>query len=162
MSIFHREPIKAPSNVVLLNREQIKKIIPHREPFLLIDEVIALEPGHRCIARKYLTLEDFWVPGHFPDMPVTPAVITIEMLAQAGAVCIGTMEEHKGKVALFAKIDKAKFRRQLVPGDVVLLEVEMTKLRGSAGVGKVKAAVGGELAVTAELTFAFDKPGKDK
>ena len=161
MPFLNREPIKAPSNMVLLNQEQIKAILPHREPFLLIDEVIALEPGRKCIAKKYLTMEDYWVPGHFPNMPVTPAVITIEMLAQTGAVCIGTMEEHKGKIALFAKIDNGKFRRQLVPGDVVLLEVEMTKLRSTAGVGKAKAAVGGELAVTAELTFAFGNPDKD-
>ncbi|MCL2579999.1 MAG: 3-hydroxyacyl-ACP dehydratase FabZ [Oscillospiraceae bacterium] len=141
--------------MVLLNREQIKTIIPHREPFLLIDEVVALEPGKKCIARRHLTPDDFWVSGHFPGMPVTPAVMTIEMLAQTGAVCIGTMDQYKGKVALFAKIDKAKFRRQLVPGDVVTLEMEMVKLRSSVGVGKAKASVGDELAVTAELTFAF-------
>ena len=148
--------------MVLLNREQIKTIIPQREPFLLIDEVIALEPGRKCIARKYLTQDDFWVPGHFPGMPVTPAVMTIEMLAQTGAVCIGTMEEYKGRVALFAKIDKAKFRRQLLPGEVVLLEVEMLKLRSSVGVGRAKAAVDGQLAVTADLTFAFGARSKGK
>jgi len=146
--------------MVLLNREQIKAVIPQRDPFLLIDEVIALEPGRKCIARKYLTENDFWVPGHFPGMPVTPAVMTIEMLAQTGAVCIGAMEEYKGKVALFAKIDKAKFRRQLLPGEVVTLEVEIAKLRSSVGVGKARASVDGELAVTAELTFAFAPPDK--
>ena len=147
--------------MVLLNREQIKTIIPQREPFLLIDEVIALEPGRKCIAKKYLKDDDFWVPGHFPGMPVTPAVMTIEMLAQTGAVCIGTMEEYKGRVALFAKIDKAKFRRQLLPGDAVVLEVEMVKLRSNVGVGKARATVDGELAVTAELTFAFGPSGKE-
>ena len=147
--------------MVLLNREQIKTVIPQREPFLLIDEVIALEPGRKCIAKKYLTQEDFWVPGHFPGMPVTPAVMTIEMLAQTGAVCIGTMEEYKGKVALFAKIDKAKFKRQLLPGDIVVLEMEMIKLRSNVGVGRARAAVGTELAVTAELTFAFGDTGKE-
>lgn len=147
--------------MVLLDKEQIKTVIPQREPFLMIDEVIALEPGRKCIARKHLTQDDFWVPGHFPGMPITPAVMTIEMLAQAGAVCIGTMEEYKGKTALFAKIDKAKFRRQLVPGETVTLEVEMSKLRSSVGVGKARASVDGELAVTAELTFAFSPPGKD-
>ena len=148
--------------MVLLNREQIKTVIPQREPFLLIDEVIALEPGRKCIAKKYLTQADFWVPGHFPGMPVTPAVMTIEMLAQTGAVCIGAMEQYKGRVALFAKIDKAKFRRQLVPGEVVVLEMEMVKLRNSVGVGRAKATVDGELAVTAELTFAFGPQGKGK
>jgi len=146
--------------MVLLNREQIKDVIPQREPFLLIDEVIALEPGRKCIARKHLKEDDFWVPGHFPGMPVTPAVMTIEMLAQTGAVAIGTNEEYKGKTALFAKIDKAKFRKQLVPGDVVTLEVELVKLRSNVGVGKARATVDGDLAVTAELTFAFDQQGK--
>ena len=146
--------------MVLLTKEQIKTIIPQREPFLMIDEVIALEPGRKCIARKYLVPEDFWVPGHFPGMPVTPAVMTIEMLAQTGAVCIGAMEEYKGKVALFAKIDKAKFRRQLVPGDVVILEIEMAKLRSNVGVGRARATAGGQLAVTAELTFAFSPAKK--
>ena len=148
--------------MVLLNREQIKTVIPQREPFLMIDEVIGLEPGRKCIAKKYLTQEDFWVPGHFPGMPVTPAVMTIEMLAQTGAVCIGVVEEYKGRVALFAKIDKAKFKRQLLPGDTVVLEMEMLKLRSSVGVGRAKATVGGEIAATAHLTFAFSAPEKDK
>ena len=148
--------------MVLLNREQIKTVIPQREPFLLIDEVIALEPGRKCIAKKYLTQDDFWVPGHFPGMPITPAVMTIEMLAQTGAVCIGVHEEYKGRVALFAKIDKAKFKRQLIPGDTVVLEVEMIKLRSSVGVGRARATVGGEIAVTADLTFAFSSPEKEK
>ena len=148
--------------MVLLNKEQIKTIIPQREPFLMIDEVIGLEPGRKCIAKKYLTHEDFWVPGHFPNMPVTPAVMTLEMLAQTGAVCIGVKEEYKGKVAFFAKIDKAKFKRQLVPGDTVVLEVEVIKLRSSVGIGRAKAFVGNELAVSADLTFAFPKPEKEK
>lgn len=143
--------------MVLLNREQIKEIIPHREPMLLIDEVIALEPGKKCIARTYIQAEDFWFAGHFPEMPVTPGVLLIEMLAQTGAVCAGSLPENKGRVALFAKIDKAKFRRQVVPGDVLTLEVQMTKLKSNVGVGKATASVNGIEAVTAELTFAFQK-----
>lgn len=143
--------------MVLLNKEQIKEIIPHREPFLLIDEVIALEPGKKCIARAYIQQEDFWFEGHFPGYPVTPGVLMIEMLAQAGAVCAGSVPENKGKIALFAKIDKAKFRRQVIPGDVLTLEVEMVKMKGSIGVGKAVATVDGEKAVTCELTFAFQK-----
>ena len=143
--------------MVLLNQEQIKEIIPHRAPFLLIDEVIALEPGKKCIAKTYITADKFWFEGHFPDYPVTPGVLMIEMLAQTGAVCVGSMPEHEGKIALFAKIDKAKFRRQVVPGDVLTLEMEMIKLRGPVGVGKAVASVDGEKAVTCELTFAFSK-----
>jgi 3-hydroxyacyl-[acyl-carrier-protein] dehydratase len=95
---------------VLLNQEQIKEIIPHRDPFLLIDEVLEMEVGKRVVARKYIKADDFWFKGHFPEKPVTPGVLMIEMLAQAGAVCILSQPEFKGKIALFAGIDKAKFR----------------------------------------------------
>lgn len=143
--------------MVLLNKEQIKDIIPHREPFLLIDEVIALDPGKKCVARTYIKEEDFWFQGHFPGNPVTPGVLMIEMLAQTGAVCAGSLPENKGKIALFARIEKAKFKRMVLPGDVLTLEVEMVKLKGPVGIGKAVATVEGEMAVTAELTFAFQK-----
>ena len=147
--------------MVLLNKEQIKEVIPHREPMLLIDEIIALEPGKKCIARTYIKEDDFWFAGHFPEMPVTPGVLLIEMLAQTGAVCAGSMPENKGRVALFAKIDNAKFRRQVVPGDVLTLEVELVKLKNSVGIGKAVATVDGEKAVTADLTFAFSKQSEE-
>lgn len=143
--------------MVLLNKEQIKNVIPHREPFLLIDEVTALEPGVKCIARTHITEDEFWFPGHFPNFPVTPGVLIIEMLAQTGAVCIGSLPEYKGKIALFAKIDKARFRRQVLPGDTIELEVTMTRMRSSMGVGKAVATVDGEEAASAEITFAFQK-----
>lgn len=143
--------------MILLDKEQIKEIIPHRDPFLLIDEVVALEPGKKCIARKYIAEDSWWFTGHFPGMPVTPGVLLIEMLAQAGAVCAGTVPENKGRVALFAKLDKARFRRQVLPGDTVTLEVELVKLRKSVGVGEAVATVDGERALTCEMTFAFGK-----
>ena len=143
--------------MVLLNREEIKQVIPHREPFLLIDEVIALEPGKKCIARTYINADAFWFQGHFPDYPVTPGVLMLEMLAQTGAVCAGSLPENQGKIALFAKIDKAKFRRQVLPGEVLTLTVEIVKMKAGVGVGKAVAAVGNETAVTCELTFAFQK-----
>lgn len=143
--------------MVLLNKEQIKEIIPHREPFLLVDEVTALEPGVKCIARTYIKEDDFWFAGHFPNFPVTPGVLIIEMLAQTGAICIGSLPENKGKIALFAKLDKAKFRRQILPGEVVTLEVTMTRMRSSVGVGKAVAKVDDEVAASAELTFAFQE-----
>ena len=141
--------------MVLLNKEQIKEIIPHRAPFLLIDEITALDPGKKCAARTYIKEEDFWFEGHFPGYPVTPGVLLIEMLAQTGAVCACSMPENKGKTALCAKIDNARFRRQILPGDIVTLEVELVKMRASVGVGKAVASVDGERAVTCELTFAF-------
>lgn len=93
---------------VLLNQEQIKEIIPHRDPFLLIDEVLEMEVGKRVVARKYIKADDFWFKGHFPEKPVTPGVLMIEMLAQAGAVCILSQPEFKGKIALFAGIDQGE------------------------------------------------------
>ena len=140
-----------------MDRTAIMELIPHRDPFLLIDEVLALEPGQSCTARKTMRPDDFWFRGHFPGHPVTPGVLMIEMLAQTGAVCAGSLERNKGKIAFFAKIDDAKFRRQVVPGDVLELRVEMIKMRSMLGVGKGIASVGGEAAVEATLTFMFEK-----
>jgi len=143
--------------MVILDKEQIKEIIPHRAPFLLIDEVTELEPGVKCTARTYIREDDFWFKGHFPEMPVTPGVLIVEMLAQTGAVCAGTVPENKGKIALFAKIDNAKFRRQVVPGDVLTLQIEIIKMKASVGVGRAIATVDGQKAVTCDLTFAFQR-----
>ena len=143
--------------MALLDKNQIMEIIPHRDPFLLIDEVEELEIGKRVVAKKFIAPDSFWFRGHFPEHPVTPGVLIVEMLAQAGAVCALAMPENKGKIAFFAGIDKAKFRRQVLPGDTLRLEVEMLKVRGSFGVGKAVATVDGERAVTAETTFALGK-----
>ena len=141
----------------LLNKEQIKEIIPHRDPFLLIDEVLELEPGVRAVATKYLRPDEDWFRGHFPRAPVQSGVLTIEMLAQTGAVCVLSLPENKGKLAFFAGIDKARFRGQVLPGDTLRLEMEMIKNRGSVGIGKAVAYVGDKRVVTAELTFALSK-----
>ena len=140
---------------VLMNKEQIMEIIPHRDPFLLIDEINEMEIGKRVVATKYINEEDFWFKGHFPGFPVTPGVLMIEMLAQAGAVAMLSIPENKGKIGLFAGIDGAKFKRQVVPGDTLLLEVEIIKVRGPIGVGKAVATVDGQKAVSAEITFAI-------
>lgn len=140
---------------VLMNKEQIMEIIPHRDPFLLIDEINEMEIGKRVVATKYIKEEDFWFKGHFPGFPVTPGVLMIEMLAQAGAVAMLSIPENKGKIGLFAGIDGAKFKRQVVPGDTLILEVEIIKVRGPIGVGKAVATVDGQKAVSAEITFAI-------
>ena len=141
--------------MALLNQEQIKEIIPHRDPFLLIDEVLELEPGVRVVATKHLKEDEDWFRGHFPEHPVQPGVLMIEMLAQAGAVCALSLPENKGKLAMFAGIDKARFKREVRPGDTLRLEVEIIKNRGAVGVGKADATVDGKKAVTAEIMFAI-------
>ena len=138
-----------------LNQEQIKEIIPHRDPFLLIDEVTELEPGVSVTAKKYLKPDEYWFKGHFPGQPVTPGVLMIEMLAQAGAVCALALPENKGKIAFFAGIDKARFRGQVLPGDTLELNVVMTAQKGAIGFGKAVAKVNGKKVVTAEISFAI-------
>lgn len=137
---------------VLMNKEQIMEIIPHRDPFLLIDEILEMEVGVKIKARKYIKENEFWFKGHFPDYPVTPGVLMIEMLAQAGAVCMLSKPEFNGKIGLFGGIDKAKFRRQVVPGDVLDLEVEVIKQRGPVATCKALASVEGQKAVSCEIT----------
>ena len=131
----------------------IMKVIPHRPPFLLIDRVLEITPGRRVVAIKNVTMNEPFFVGHFPQEPVMPGVLIIEAMAQAGAVALLSMPEYAGKIAYFGAIDKAKFRRKVVPGDTLRFEVEFIKLKKSAGIGKGAAFVGDARAAEAELTF---------
>lgn len=138
-----------------LSTKEIMNIIPHRQPFLLIDTIEELEPGKRGVGKKCVTYNEPFFGGHFPNEPVMPGVLIIEALAQVGAVVILSCEEFKGKTAYFGAINSAKFKKKVVPGDVLSLEVEMIRQKGPIGVGKATATVDGKLAVSAELTFAI-------
>ena len=138
-----------------LDLKGIMEIIPHRHPFLLIDKVEDYEPGQYCIAYKNITYDESFFRGHFPEYPITPGVLMVEALAQAGAVAILSQEEFKGKIAVFAGIDNCKFKRQILPGDTVRLETKITQVRGPMGVGEAVATVDGQVAVQCTLKFAI-------
>ena len=137
-----------------LSVDEIKDIIPHRYPFLLIDQVVDYEPGKFADARKCVTVNEPFFQGHFPQYPVMPGVLIIEALAQTGAVALLSMPENKGKIALFGGIKNARFKKQVRPGDVLELHCELTRMHGPVGMGTAVAKVNGKTAVQAELTFA--------
>ncbi|MBP3603922.1 MAG: 3-hydroxyacyl-ACP dehydratase FabZ [Lachnospiraceae bacterium] len=139
----------------LLTAKEIMEIIPHRQPFMLIDTIEEMEPGVKAVAKKCVTYNEPFFNGHFPNEPVMPGVLIVEALAQTGAVAILSLEENKGKTAYFAAINSAKFKRKVIPGDVLMLETEIIKCKGPMGIGKATATVDGKVAVQAELTFAI-------
>ena len=138
----------------MLGIKEIQEIIPHRHPFLLIDCIEELTPGEGATGYKSVTYNEPWFAGHFPQEPVMPGVLILEALAQVGAVAILSQPENKGKTAYFGGIDKAKFKKKVVPGEVLALELEIVKQKGPIGVGKAVATVDGKGAASAEMTFA--------
>ena len=138
-----------------LTNDQIRDIIPHRYPFLLVDKITDCEPGLSARGIKCVSANEMHFLGHFPQKSVMPGVLIVEALAQTGAVALLTHEENKGKLALFGGIKNARFRRQVVPGDVLSLECEIIKRKGPIGIGKGVARVGDSLACSAEFTFAI-------
>lgn len=141
----------------MLDLQQIKDILPHRYPFLLIDRILEVEEGKRAVGIKNVSGNEPFFAGHFPSYPVMPGVLIVEALAQVGAVAMLKKEENRGKLALFAGIDKCRFKRQVKPGDQLRLEVEIIRLKGPVGKGKAVATVDGELACEAEIMFALEK-----
>ncbi len=139
----------------MLVKEEIEKIIPQRDPFLMIDEVEEYIPGESAVAYKNVKETEWYFKGHFPGNPIMPGVLITESLAQTGAIAILSMEENKGRNALFGGIDKMKFKKMVVPGDRLKLEVKITKRKGPIGVGEAIATVDGKIAAKGELTFAI-------
>ena len=142
-----------------LGPAEIRALIPHRYPFLLVDRIEELEPGLRAVGIKSVTQNEPYFQGHFPDYPVMPGVLVVEAMAQVGAVGVMAGGEHSEKLALFAGIDGVRFRRQVLPGDVLRMEVEIERLKGRVGRGMGRATVGDERVCEAELMFAFAKKG---
>jgi len=142
---------------VPFGQDVIESILPHRAPFLLIDEVTELEPGRRVAARREVRADDWWVPGHFPERAVMPGVLIVEAMAQTGAVAVLVEEENRGRIAFFAGIDDCRFKRVVEPGDTLSLVCELDAVRGPIGRGRATAHVGDELAARGTLTFAVER-----
>ncbi|GAA0700843.1 3-hydroxyacyl-ACP dehydratase FabZ [Paraclostridium ghonii] len=139
----------------MLNIDQIKELIPHRYPFLLVDKVVELEEGKRAVGIKNVSVNEPFFQGHFPEYPIMPGVLIIEALAQVGAVAMMSIDENKGKLGVFAGIDKVRFKKEVRPGDTLRMEVEMLSLRRNIGKANASAYVDGELVCRGELMFAL-------
>lgn len=138
-----------------LNSVEIQNLIPHRYPFLLVDKIIEMEPGKSAVGIKNVTINEPFFQGHFPGQPIMPGVLIVEAMAQVAAVTCMGLEENKGKLGVFTGIDNCKFKRQVVPGDTIRMEIEMTAFRRGIGKAEAKAYVEGQLACSASLTFAL-------
>nr|WP_243896078.1 3-hydroxyacyl-ACP dehydratase FabZ [Paenibacillus sp. F411] len=141
-----------------MNIGQIQDIIPHRPPFLLVDKIIEMEEGQRAVGIKNVTMNEPFFTGHFPQYPVMPGVLITEALAQVGAIAMLSVESNKGKLGFLAGLDGFRFRGQVVPGDTLRLEVEITRLKGSIGKGKATASVEGKVVAEGEIMFALSDP----
>ncbi|MEK4759713.1 3-hydroxyacyl-ACP dehydratase FabZ [Viridibacillus sp. FSL E2-0187] len=139
----------------MLDTQKIKEIIKHRYPFLLVDRVLELEEGKKAVAIKNVSVNEEFFNGHFPGYPIMPGVLIVEALAQVSAIVMLTKEGNEGRLGLLAGIDKCRFKRQVIPGDQLRLEVEITRVIGAIGKGKGIATVDGEIVCETELIFAF-------
>ncbi|WP_242834828.1 3-hydroxyacyl-ACP dehydratase FabZ [Butyrivibrio sp. AE3006] len=148
------EEVMDRENKNTLSAEEIAKILPHRYPFALVDRILDYEPGTWAVGRKCVSMDELFFQGHFPGKPIMPGVLIIEALAQTGAVAALSLPENKGKIALFGGIKNARFKKQVVPGDVLELRVNMIRSKGPVGVAEAEALVDGKVATRAEITFS--------
>lgn len=139
----------------MLNSQEIQEIIPHRYPFLLVDRIVEIEEGVRAVGIKAVSVNEPFFQGHFPGYPVMPGVLVLEALAQVGAVTLLKLPQNRGRIAFFAGVDAFRWRRQVVPGDLLRLEVQLTKMRGPVGKGTARATVDGEVVAEGEMMFAL-------
>lgn len=144
----------------MLSNIDVQKILPHRYPFLLVDKVVEYEPGKRAVAIKNVTINEPFFQGHFPGYPIMPGVLIVEALAQTAGIAAATLEENKGKLGVFTGIDTMKFRKQVVPGDVLRLEAEVLTLKMGMAKVRVKATVDNNTAAEGEIKFAMIEPSK--
>lgn len=141
-----------------MNIQEILKCLPHRYPMLLVDRILELEPGVRCVGLKNVTMNEPFFQGHYPGQPIMPGVIILEAMAQAGAMLVLTSPEYKGKTPLIGSIDEVRFRRPVVPGDALVTTVRVVKLRNNVGKVSAEANVDGELACSMNMTFMLVDP----
>lgn len=140
-----------------MNNIEIQKVLPHRYPFLLVDKILEIEKGKKAVGLKNVTINEPFFQGHFPGTPIMPGVLIVEAMAQVGGIAILSMEEYKGKLAVLTGIDKMKFRKQVVPGDTLIMEADLIAFKMGIGKAKVCARVDGKIAAEGEMMFAIVK-----
>ena len=153
MEAMKPKPFVFPSGDTVLDTAEVLKLLPHRYPFMLVDRILGFEGDNKCIGQKNLTMNELFFQGHFPGHPVMPGVLQLEAMAQVGSILMLRMPENQGKIGYFMSCDKVKWRKPVVPGDVLIIETELTKMRGAIGVATARCTVNGEVTCEAELKF---------